>query len=40
MLIGLRLWCLTPYSTIFQYLVAVSRIGGKDRVPGEACQEI
>jgi len=41
MLIGLGLWRLTPHSTIFQYIVAVSFIGGEDRVvPGEACQEI
>jgi len=31
MLIGLGLWCLTPHSTIFQYIVAVSFIGGEDR---------
>ena len=31
MLIGLGLWCLTPHSTLFQYIVAVSRIGGEDR---------
>jgi hypothetical protein len=41
MLIGLGLWCLTPLSTICQYIVAVSFIGGKTaRVPREACQEI
>ena len=41
MLIGLGLWCLTPLSTIGQYIVAVSFIGGKTaRVPREACQEI
>jgi len=40
MLIGLGLWCLTPFSTIFQYIVAVSFIGGETRVPGAACLEI
>ena len=30
MLIGLGLCCLTPHSTIFQYIVAVSFIGGED----------
>jgi hypothetical protein len=41
MLIGLGLGCLTPLSTICQYIVAVSFIGGKTaRVPREACQEI
>jgi hypothetical protein len=40
MLIGLGWWCLMPFSTIFQYIVAVSFIGGETGVPGEACQEI
>ena len=35
MLIGLGVWCLMPLSTIFQYIVAVSFIGGKTGVPGE-----
>ena len=40
MLIGLGLYCLTPHSTIFQYIVAVSYIGGEDPCTGVACQEI
>jgi hypothetical protein len=40
MLIGLGLYCLTPHSTIFQYIVAVSFIGGEDPCTGVACQEI
>jgi hypothetical protein len=39
MLIGFGIWCLMPLSTIFQYIVAVSFIGGKTGVPKEACQE-
>ena len=30
-LLGMGLWCLTPLSTIFSYIVAVSVIGGGNR---------
>ena len=31
MSINICLWCLTPLSTVFQYIVAVSFIGGRNR---------
>ena len=33
-LLGMGLWCLTPLSTIFSYIVAVSFIGGGNRNKG------
>ena len=33
--LGLCLWCLTPLSTIFSYILVVSFIGGGNGVPGE-----
>ena len=36
----LRFMVFNAILTIFQYIVAVSFIGGEARVPGAACQEI
>jgi hypothetical protein len=38
-LVWCGLWCLTPLSTIFSYIVAVSFIGGENRKKPPTCHK-